>query len=61
MQESELKALSKSIMPKKAKRLYDRMQHGINKKKEAIQNLEAKRKAYEEDATGQNKKAKKTK
>ncbi len=56
-----MKALSKSIMPKKAKRLYDRMQHGINKKKEAIQNLEAKRKAYEEDATGQNKKAKKTK
>ncbi len=49
-------------MPKKAKRLYDRMQHGINEKKQAIETLEAKRKAHEEDgAPTQSKKAKKTK
>lgn len=48
-------------MPKKAKRLYDRMQHGINEKKQAIEALEAKRKAHEEESAPTNKKAKKTK
>lgn len=36
------------MMGKKTKRLYDRMQHGIGKKKEAVEKLESKRKAIEE-------------
>jgi hypothetical protein len=57
-----MKELSKTMMGKKTKRLYDRMQHGINEKKEIINKLEAKRKVEEgEQAPKQAKKAKKTK
>jgi hypothetical protein len=57
-----MKELSKTMMGKKTKRLYDRMQHGINEKKETINKLEAKRKVEEgEQAPKQAKKAKKTK
>ncbi len=48
------------MMGKKKKRLYDRMQHGIGKKKEAVEQLETKRKAIEEQEQTGNKSSKKS-
>ena len=40
-------SLAQLMMSKKTKRLYGRMQHGIEQKKEAVGRLETKRKAIE--------------
>jgi hypothetical protein len=42
-----------SMMPKKTKRLYDRMQFGIQQKSDATKRLEAKRKALENNEESQ--------
>lgn len=47
LQDEEAAELSKMMMGKKAKRLYGRMQHGIEKKKAAVDALEEKRRAIE--------------
>jgi molecular chaperone HtpG len=47
---SEEKQLALTMMSKKAKRLYDRMQHGLNKKSGAVDTLKKKRKAAEAKA-----------
>ena len=39
------------MMGKKTKRLYDRMQHGIQQKKDSVQRLESKREEAETKAT----------
>merc|ERR1712157_204210 len=52
-EEEETKALAKLMMSKKAKRLYGRMQHGIEAKQASVQSLERKRK--EIDATRKDK------
>ena len=49
LQSVEDNELAKSMMSKKTKRLYDRMQHGISKKTEAVETLQKKRKSLEED------------
>lgn len=41
--------LAVSMMSKKTKRLYDKMQYGINEKQESVKKLEAKRRLAEED------------
>lgn len=43
IQDDEAKELSKTMMGKKTKRLYDRMQHGIQAKQESVQRLVTKR------------------
>ena len=48
-------------MTKKTKRLYGRMQHGIQKKQEGIKKLEEKRKLAESNTDNVNQKLKKTK
>lgn len=48
-EEEELHELAKSMMSKKSKRLYDRMQFGLGKKADKIQALEDKRAQLEED------------
>jgi hypothetical protein len=42
-QDEEAKELSKIMMSKKTKRLYGRMQHGINAKREVVSRLLVKR------------------
>ncbi|DAZ92686.1 TPA: hypothetical protein N0F65_010105 [Lagenidium giganteum] len=67
-EEEELHELAKTMMSKKAKRLYDRMQYGLGKKADKIEALEKKRQALEEAkkvpaaaAPSSNKKSKKNK
>lgn len=47
LQDEEANDLSKIMMSKKTKRLYGRMQHGIQKKQESVDVLESKRKISE--------------
>jgi pescadillo protein len=47
---SEEKQLALTMMSKKAKRLYDRMQHGLSKRSGAVDDLKRKRKAAEAKA-----------
>ena len=47
---SEEKQLALTMMSKKAKRLYDNMQHGLNEKSEAVDTLKKKRKAVDAKA-----------
>lgn len=51
MQDEEDNELAKSMMGKKTKRLYGRMQHGIEQKQQVVSTLEAKRKLAEEEAS----------
>ena len=44
IQDQEANELSKLMMSKKTKRLYGRMQHGIQKKKDFVDKLMTKRK-----------------
>ena len=55
---SEDKALAMLMMSRKKRRLYDRMQHGINKKAEAEAKLQAKREAIDAAKAGKGKKKK---
>eukprot|EP00595_Chromulina_sp_UTEXLB2642_P002342 CAMPEP_0196766614 /NCGR_PEP_ID=MMETSP1095-20130614/27509_1 /TAXON_ID=96789 ORGANISM="Chromulina nebulosa, Strain UTEXLB2642" /NCGR_SAMPLE_ID=MMETSP1095 /ASSEMBLY_ACC=CAM_ASM_000446 /LENGTH=200 /DNA_ID=CAMNT_0042129647 /DNA_START=471 /DNA_END=1069 /DNA_ORIENTATION=- len=48
-EDEEAKQLSLQMMSKKTKRLYSRMQHGINKKKDFIETLTKKRKNHEDN------------
>jgi len=59
-EEGEGNKLSKLMMSKKTKRLYGRMQHGIEEKKAVVRTLETKRAAQEKaEKTGTGKKARK--
>jgi hypothetical protein len=51
LQDAEGEDLAKIMMSKKTKRLYGRMQHGIEKKEAAVAALESKRKALESAAS----------
>ena len=51
IQNAEEGDLAKIMMSKKTKRLYGRMQHGIQKKKDAVDRLEEKRKEIETTAS----------
>ena len=53
--------LAHIMMGKKTKRLYGRMQHGIQKKKEIVDRLTAKRKSLESEKETNNKRSKKAK
>mmetsp|Transcript_28545 Transcript_28545/g.37042 ORF Transcript_28545/g.37042 Transcript_28545/m.37042 type:complete len:686 (+) Transcript_28545:104-2161(+) len=48
-EEAEIHEMAQIMMSKKAKRLYGRMQHGLKKKKDAIEKLEAKRRKIDEE------------
>ena len=65
LQREEESTLAKSMMSKKTKRLYGRMQHGIEEKTAAIRALEGKREAFENTtssgSSGSATKAKQTK
>lgn len=50
MQDTSEGSLSHIMMNKKTKRLYGRMQHGLQKKKDQVERLETKRKQLEEQA-----------
>ena len=47
-QDEEAKALAKTMMSKKASRLYGRMQHGLAKKQAKVESLHKKRKEIDE-------------
>lgn len=58
-QDQEAAELSKTMMSKKTKRLYGRMQHGLEQKKQQVQSLVQKRERTETKAvTKENKDAK---
>ena len=48
-QEAEARELAKTMMGKKTKRLYGRMQHGIQQKKDAVQVLQDKQQRLEQE------------
>jgi hypothetical protein len=48
-QEAEARELAKTMMGKKTKRLYGRMQHGIQQKKDAVQALQDKQQRLEQE------------
>lgn len=58
-QDEEAKALAKTMMSKKASRLYGRMQHGLAKKQAKVESLHKKRKVIDEKKGGKGKKSKK--
>lgn len=47
--DDEAKELSKTMMGKKTKRLYDRMQHGIQQKQQSVNRLKSKREEAEQN------------
>lgn len=55
LQDEEAKKLAKTMMSKKAARLYGRMQHGINKKQEVVAELHRRRKKIQVDENNKGK------